>query len=538
MKFRLLQRMALLCGLLGSSGGILISNDSTPIKLATVEPTYSLNSISHNIEQKVQTGTDLHSQPCKMTITLLTASKTSACQSTQFTISISRSSEDQYMLGYYGEGDMYLPLTFNYNVKHEDGTSSEASTIMAKKNGVADFDGIGVNFNNDSGSTSVYSFKNRLNIFLDKPTDSVDFDSLVATNIFAPTRSKKDDGSYTPYVPVTTTPYYVSTPDSYFDDSSNYKFDDFGSIQLDSINSYEGQISFVCSYDFTKCADQMKNRMDSSDYEEGMTDVKNGVCGIRYRLYNFTSGRYRVLFKDGTYSDSSVQVANANGASSLALNETTGKLVFMIDSATSDGTIDFRSISNFYLEDITIRLEFYILTTNKSSSSAQTVDTVFGAIDTNQASQNINYFNYVAIFWLFVAIVAIVFAALALALYFYRKKKYRNDEFLRVDTKKYIFTSLRFFLCTEILAIEGFYIFVRFNAFNNTPIVANPTDKWIIIFLVASVIVIGYLIKFGITSYKTHKEMKKMDLLKVNDDVIDDGTVQLAKQKKVIKEAK
>lgn len=446
------------------------------------------------------------------------------------------------MLGYYGEGEYYLPLTFTYDVTKTDGTVVEQKTEMSLKSQAALYDGIGVGFNNDSGSSSDYSFKNRLDIFLDDPSDTVDAESIVAYNIYTPTRSQNPDGTYTKYMPDLTTKYYVSKATSYFEEETNYKFDDFGSFHLDTVNYYEGQISFACSYDFTKAAEQMKTNMNADGlgtYDDALADVEKGILGIRYRFYNFTAGSYRLLFKDGTYKEMNVQVANANGASALELSKTTGKLVFMVTSAQDDGTkIRYKDISNFYLEGITLRLEFYVLTTSKSYTSATTLDYYFGAIDTNESLTGFKNHNYNVIFWSYVIIVGLIFTGLAIANYYYRKDKYKNDEFLRVQLRPYLKSAGKFFLACEILMIDFFYIFLRNHAFNNSPVVANPTDKWIIIFSIAGIIVIGFLIKFGITSYKTHKEMKKMDALKVNEDHTDDGTINMEEKKPVKKDKK
>ena len=65
----------------------------------------------------------------------------------------------------------------------------------------------------------------------------------------------------------------------------------------------------------------------------------------------------------------------------------------------------------------------------------------------------------------------------------------------------------------------------RATSFANSLAVFNPTDAYIIVLGVIAIITVGYFIRYFAIMTKNHIEKSKREKLKLNQDVIDDGTL-------------
>ena len=122
-----------------------------------------------------------------------------------------------------------------------------------------------------------------------------------------------------------------------------------------------------------------------------------------------------------------------------------------------------------------------------------------------------------------VAFIAI-YATATVILYFYLKNKYKNDEFRRMRPKSYIKKSILSLVGSLIVLLEATFIVLRTGPFADSVVVFNPTDVFIIVLGVASILIIGY---FGLYVYKSVKaanERRRAIKLKLDEDVADDGT--------------
>jgi uncharacterized membrane protein len=121
--------------------------------------------------------------------------------------------------------------------------------------------------------------------------------------------------------------------------------------------------------------------------------------------------------------------------------------------------------------------------------------------------------------------VAVLYTGGTIGLYFYQKNKYKNDEFNRVNTKKFVRSALiagSFILLwtAEILVLVG-----RGTAFKNSLIVFNPLDVFIVVLSIILIIFTGYYIKFAIGKFKDNKAKRESARLKLSESVSDDGVV-------------
>ena len=135
-----------------------------------------------------------------------------------------------------------------------------------------------------------------------------------------------------------------------------------------------------------------------------------------------------------------------------------------------------------------------------------------------------NIFNYNIFLIIFFLAYMALFAVAAFALYKVLKEKYKNDEFRRINDKKYLKKALLYGAGSTLIVAAIVFIAMRVGGFANTIVVFNPTDPLLIIFSIVGLIIGGYFIVQAIKAVKAERERRRAIRLKLNEDVDDDGT--------------
>ena len=120
--------------------------------------------------------------------------------------------------------------------------------------------------------------------------------------------------------------------------------------------------------------------------------------------------------------------------------------------------------------------------------------------------------------------VTLFYILLTVGYFIYCKNVYKNDEFKRVKPKQFIKKAILAFGGIMITLISVMFIVLRGTILNNSIVVFNPIDAFIIIFTVIALIIIGYSIKNLVASIKANNEKRRNEKLKIAEDVADDGT--------------
>ena len=76
--------------------------------------------------------------------------------------------------------------------------------------------------------------------------------------------------------------------------------------------------------------------------------------------------------------------------------------------------------------------------------------------------------NFTRITILSIVLYLVIFGGLATGLFFYEKNKFRNDEFRRVNNKRFLFRSILVSVSLGVFLFDVFFILQRANQFNNT----------------------------------------------------------------------
>ena len=133
-------------------------------------------------------------------------------------------------------------------------------------------------------------------------------------------------------------------------------------------------------------------------------------------------------------------------------------------------------------------------------------------------------FNWDLFLILFFVGYVLVYAILAYVTYRVMKEKFKNDEFRRVNDKKFLKKAILGGLGLGEVLAALLFIIMRTTFFKNTIVVFNPTDPLLIGFSIVGMIIVGYFIVYTIKLIKTERERRKIIRLKLNEDVEDDGT--------------
>ena len=434
----------------------------------------------------------------------------------QVVISFSDSANlrNNYAVGYYGEGEQYLPASLAFTVKDSNGNLVQRSAPINKVQSSNElFDGLGSNL----GQTSISTFCDidlaygeevlykegvqLLNVFFyDRESREVRLDQNTYCDV---TFDRLDAAAYAP----------------------KYNVEDFFELTYTGSANYSGFSSFTFNvndhgvelYPTFNTTTARAVRNNESDLESGKMYIKSTL--------NFSGTTTFIL----TYSDGSVQEIPSTNKNHEITNG--GQVVLLLEG------IDATNVVNVEIYDIYYQMNLFNVETN-SNVSRTSASQRFGRIYTHmvdlkdsngnvvvQKDASFNHTNGDLIVGLVFGISSILFFGSVIPAYFYLKQKNRNDEFKRMNTKSYVTTATYGYLCIESVLLLITYITIRATILNNTLTVYNPTDAFIVVFGVASIILIGYFIRYFVIMIKNNIEKKRRDRLNINQDVIDDGTL-------------
>ena len=267
----------------------------------------------------------------------------------------------------------------------------------------------------------------------------------------------------------------------------------------------------------------------SDFYQQNLNKIQQGLTEIRYSLYNLYASFYHFVYegKNGELKDITLKIDSAITYQTLN-NDKNNKVSVVLKN--SDVAPDFAAnkVKKFELLNVTIQMD--LLTTSDSGSKSVLAKSQaayrFGSITVVnlEGNQKLNVFNWNIFLIIFLVVYLAAFTAGAFALYKVKKEKYKNDEFRRVNDKKYLKSSIMYGAGFLVIAYAIIFIIMRAGGFANTIVAFNPTDPLLIAFAIAGLIIGGYFIVLAIKAIKVERERQRAIRLRLNEDVDDDGT--------------
>ena len=194
-------------------------------------------------------------------------------------------------------------------------------------------------------------------------------------------------------------------------------------------------------------------------------------------------------------------------------------------------------VKNFYLSKPMLTINVINKETNKEVSSSK-FSYRFGEVGCGIAEIK-NYDGSVAVaanpiapvdadliaILIFVGI-TVIFLAACLTQFFYKKNKYKDNEFKRVDPIAYLKTSIIAYIFFTIGGLDIYFLGMRCNGLNNSELFANPVDIIVIVFTLVTFLLGCFFIKKYYTAIKETIEKNRRERLNLNNKTEDDsGTI-------------
>ena len=264
----------------------------------------------------------------------------------------------------------------------------------------------------------------------------------------------------------------------------------------------------------------------SDFYEQNKSKILAGLTEIRYSLYNLYLTSYHFVYEGsgGELKDIVVPVSTAITYQTLDKDQN-NKISIILKNKDIASDFSAEKVRTFELVNLTIQMD--LLTTSDSGSKAKLAKSEASyqfAYVTVRDNEKAKVFNWNVFLFAFLASYVVVFTGASFATYKIKKEKYKNDEFRRVNDKKFLKSSILYGLGFLVIAYAIIFIFMRAVGFANTIVAFNPTDPLLIGFAIAGMIIGGYFIVLGVKAVKAEKERRKAIRLRLNEDVEDDGT--------------
>lgn len=410
------------------------------------------------------------------------------------------------IFGYYGSGDRYLPFTVQYEAVLEDGTSERRETLSRKVSENNLYDGIGYNI----GSRD---FKADIDLPL-REGESVKRESLKFFNIF---QAKND--SEKGYVPDLSKSYYYDGGEDRTIEASD----------LDRSQDLLGTIEEIASFgDYAAFTVTIENKREdryeelkASAYKKYKKQIESGEVYFEDSIPSLKNAAFQITYKNGTTIERGAREGAL--ASTMALKSGKSKYCILFKGVSTDDIAYFSLARIGFSRKLNYTSSQKVVTGTEFKARVGRL-TFYSGNPLKHERSSINEKNFTRIRILCLVGYFVLFALLAAGLYFYKKKKYRNDEFRRVNTKRYILQSSIIAVALGVFLFDIFFIVLRRNPFKNTRVVYNPLDNYIVVLSVLSVFAIGYFIKSGLASFKNWKQRKEKEKLKLDDRESDDGT--------------
>ena len=413
--------------------------------------------------------------------------------------------KENYILGWYpkeGEGEA-KPLIAEYKVKGSNQT--EYFEFSPSKAGRT-YECVGYEISSFTSS-----------LLCDIPLEAgqeVDFSSLVLHNIFA---TKTNDGGTAIPEPDFTKAFHYKPIQGF---NETFHVDQFVSTKFNRFSTFGGYSSINVTMDINKEAN-IYNVLKGPYYEMYKSDIEKGTVKIRYRLTSLNQDLCAFKFTMEGQEDPVVVPVKTPVKQYVFQKESNNKISFLFKNSDIAPGFNPKKVKSISIVGFYVTVD---LMGKKSTIARSSAITRFGDYVIMPLNSKANVFDLNLLTILLLVGYAVIYAAVSVALYFYLKNKYKNDEFRRMKTKSYVFKSILSLVGSAIVIFDFFFIFLRFFVLNNAIVVYNPLDAFIIILSVLSVVIIFYFVKYLVGVVKTNKERRRIIKLKLNEDVEDDGT--------------
>lgn len=416
--------------------------------------------------------------------------------------------DKNYILGYYPEDGEKYPLVLGYEFEGQPGeVHYHEFNLNTRSN--SNYDSVGQNISNTV-----------TNLFITIPlngNNKINVETLTIYNIYPQTSV----GNVIVPDVINYKGYFIK-PDLTF--SHQYDLDEFFKYSYSRVSSFANYIAVAMNVD-TVIEPTIYSTLNNNYYENNLPNIEKGHTIIRYRFTNLSSASYKIVYEGRNGLVTKVLPVSTPISYYNFSTTSTNNVVFLIDKNTIGDDFSLSNLHRFDLESASITLDLYIPERNAIIARSN-VTTRFGNISiyNSETQPSLHLFN-VDLFLILLAVgFIVIYSAVATIIFYVRKEKYKNDEFRRVKPAKFLQKALIGLFGLGIIVFAIAFVVLRVTVLSNSVVVFNPTDPFIIVFGIASVLSIGYFVKELIAYVKAEKQRKTAIRLQLDKDVDDDGT--------------
>ncbi len=420
-----------------------------------------------------------------------------------------------FIVGYFDEANPSnnLPLTVTYN------TVSNSDETIVEKGCIYQCELNSTNRNYDAVGSSLGS--SALAVNLDISIDSgthVDPDSLAFHNIYEAKITTDSTGART-VVPDLEKGGFYAEPKLAF--SSSRYFTDFMTYEQSKVTTFAGYTMFSLRVHTNTDVFQ---KVNPSSYRSHKDEIASGAVRVRILLSSLAKAKYEVTYYGPNGELVSAEIPFNTPVTNTEISDGE-EIGFLLKDSDVGSDFSYSKIRYVKIIGLSIKVDLYNNVKDYITNSSSVV-TRFAYVDLltsaqKEATTPISIGAYLGISY---AIYVVLFVGGSFAYYFYAKSKYRNDEFKRVDTKRFIKKASRNMLCYALILSAILFIVARWGLFDNAVVVYNPLDVWVIIFAICGAIALGLVIRDLVLFIKRTNEKKKKEKLHLDQDVVEDGT--------------
>lgn len=452
-----------------------------------------------------------------------TVAKTENSTALKIFVKQNDSSNNNYMLGYYGSGDRYFPCSIQCTLKNkENGTTRISTTEVNFDYSLVKYVGLGVNLGPkekeltcdiEHGVDEVVDLDKPIyiiNVFKYVPSSNLE-DEKMPNNFNEKFKMKGVFGSN-----AENTSYRV------------YDMADYCEFNYAGVSNFNGFSSFKVNVNSEKSVESYINdKTYGKSYKKYEEDIEAGTMYVRTRFSFGGDTRYVVEYKDGRKE----LVPDLANNIEIKNNETS--LYFLLKN------VNYKEVKNLSVKGGIIYVGIYNTNTYKEVSKTGfsirfgyinfKIDDMLKANGAVGVEKDNKFYKFNCDLFIIISICvfALCYIATSLTIYFVLKNKYKDDEFRKMNTKLYFKNNILGLLCIGSLILFVEFCITRFGFLSNSLPVYNPSDVWVIIFGVGSLLLIGYFVRYFYLLIKARRERIRNEKLKLRLDKQDDGTISV-----------
>ena len=396
-------------------------------------------------------------------------------------------------------------LRVSYDVVNADGTRETLNRlypINITTNGI---------FYNAAGDTvGQVTMTRNIDIPLEEG-QSVDDESIVFSNIYEAIRDS--NGKFAPNLEAGS--YYAQARIAY---TNKLELSDFASIEFDHLATFSGYTGIVLKIQLDTSVYQ---RLNPSIYLSQESAIASGRCYIRFRMSSLNDAEYAISYlKDGEIVETSISVFTPLASFVMTGEKTIG---FLIKNTEIGEGFKTSEMKGFGIYNLGITLDIMNTETHQAIGHSS-VSTRFGYLNVEQvdADSKLPTDNLDSTLILTTIIYAAIMIAAIIATYFYKKIKFKNDEFRRLNPSLFAKNAILAFFLVGFIVLFVTFCIMRWGFLDNTLVVYNPTDAFVIAFGIAAILSVGYYVRYFAVAIKNEMERRKAIKLKLDSDVNDD----------------